>query len=271
MATCAWATDIHLNFVRHSEARIEFYRSLRDCQSDVVLLSGDISEGPELCQDLREMAAAVDRPILFVLGNHDFYRSSLRRVSRDVAELTTLETRLVYLSTSDPVRLTETTAIIGHDGWGDGRLGDFDGSPHLRSISDFIAIEELAEMRWDRCQIRKQIETLGDQAAAHLRRVLPKALAAYSHVVVVTHVPPFREAAWYAGNTSTDDWLPFFACEATGDALLAAAERWPDRKILVLCGHTHDGGELQVRKNLLVLTAPAEYGEPRVDRVLQFD
>jgi predicted MPP superfamily phosphohydrolase len=39
--------------------------------------------------------------------------------------------------------------------------------------------------------------------------------------------------------------------------------------MLVLCGHTHDGGELQVLKNLRVVTGPAEYGRPEFQRVLQ--
>ena len=39
-------------------------------------------------------------------------------------------------------------------------------------------------------------------------------------------------------------------------------------QMLVLCGHTHGGGEFQVRENLRVLTGAAEYGKPRVEWVL---
>jgi len=271
MARCVWVTDIHLNFVRDEGRRSEFFRSTKGCNPGVVLLSGDISEGPDVCRDLREIEAGVDRPILFVLGNHDFYRSSFRRVLSDVEQLVADAEHLVYLSASDPVKLTESTAVVGHDGWGDGRLGDLEGSAQLESISDFFFIEEFAEMHWDRRQIRERIEALGSRAAAHLRHVLRQALEQHRRVVVVTHVPPFREAARYDGKPSADDWLPFFACKATGDVLLDAAHRWPDREILVLCGHTHGGGEVQVRENLRVLTGPAEYGKPQVNRVFEFD
>ena len=42
----------------------------------------------------------------------------------------------------------------------------------------------------------------------------------------------------------------------------------PDRQMTVLCGHTH-GAEAQVLPNLRVLTGGAEYGEPKVQRVLE--
>ena len=35
---------------------------------------------------------------------------------------------IMYLSQSGVVELTPHTALVGHDGWADGRLGDFDGS-----------------------------------------------------------------------------------------------------------------------------------------------
>ncbi len=68
------------------------------------------------------------------------------------------------------------------------------------------------------------------------------------------HIPPFREAAWYRGRPSNDDFLPFFSCEAVGDVLLETARSHPKCNFLVLCGHTHGGGEIEVAENLRVLT-----------------
>ena len=56
-----------------------------------------------------------------------------------------------------------------------------------------------------------------------------------------------------------------------GDVLLEATKPSPDCQVLVLCGQTHGGGEAQMLKNLHVLTGPAEYGHPRVDRVIPVD
>jgi hypothetical protein len=41
--------------------------------------------------------------------------------------------------------------------------------------------------------------------------------------------------------------------------------------LLVLCGHTHSGGEVQVADNLRVLTGEAEYGKPRINRILEVE
>ena len=139
-------------------------------------------------------------------------------------------------------------------------------------LNDFVAIRELRlwkdEFTLDKPALRRMLETLGDEAAAYLKSVLPEAAGRYPRVIVATHVPPFREAACHEGRPSADDYLPFFACKAVGDVLLEAARSFPDCQVLVLCGHTHGGGEVQVLDNLRVLTGPAEYGKPKVERVL---
>lgn len=74
------------------------------------------------------------------------------------------------------------------------------------------------------------------------------------HVVVVTHVPPFRESAWHEGRPGDDDRVPWFACKATGEAIMACARDCPRTNFIVLCGHTHG----------------AEYGAPGVQRLFEF-
>ena len=112
---------------------------------------------------------------------------------------------------------------------------------------------------------------LADEAARHFKRVLQEATSRYQHVIAVTHVPPFRKAAWYQGKTSNDDFLPYFACKAVGDVLTKTMKACPQSDLLVLCGHTHGGGELQVLDNLQVLTGEAEYGNPVIQRVFDVE
>jgi enoyl-CoA hydratase/carnithine racemase len=71
------------------------------------------------------------------------------------------------------------------------------------------------------------------------------------------------------GQRGADGSLPFFACKAMGDVMLAAARSCPKCQILVLCGRTHGGGEIQVAENLRVVTRAAEYGKPEVQRVIE--
>ena len=42
----------------------------------------------------------------------------------------------------------------------------------------------------------------------------------------------------------------------------------PKSNLLVLCGHTHGGGEIKVLDNLRVLTGEAEYGRLRITGIL---
>ena len=78
---------------------------------------------------------------------------------------------------------------------------------------------------------------------------------------MLTHVPPFREACWHGGGISDEEWLPGFTCKAIGDLLMEAAESNRDCGVTVLCGHTHGTGYVQIRPNLEVHTAEAQYGE----------
>ena len=70
------------------------------------------------------MEAAFEKPICFVLGNHDFYHGSFAAVESEVAALAGASRHLTWLNTAGVVRLTDRTALIGHGSWADGRLGE---------------------------------------------------------------------------------------------------------------------------------------------------
>lgn len=268
MTRLAWLTDIHLDHAPPDRFDA-LCAEVEAAGADRVLIGGDIAEAPTVAVYLGRLADRLARPIDFVLGNHDYYRGSLKAVRDDLRDYCRRRPSLTYLSQSGVVPLGHSTALVGHDGWGDARLGDFDGTDLM--LNDELLIEDLRDAAFDRPALRARLEALGDEAAAHLRRLLPEALAGFPRVVVLTHVPPFRAAAWHRGRPSDDEWLPRFSCQAVGNTLLEAATAHPDRHLLVLCGHTHGAGEVEVRPNLHVLTGAATYGEPHMQRVLALD
>src|SRR5258708_38825760 len=71
-----WLTDLHLNFTDISK-RQALYESVRSAGPNAVLMGGDIGEADSVGFYLREMEHALERPIYFVLGNHDFYGGSI--------------------------------------------------------------------------------------------------------------------------------------------------------------------------------------------------
>ena len=266
MPRIAWLTDLHLDFLSPDEAR-SFLDRVRGQQVDAVVISGDMSEARDLDHDLRTIADRLELPVYFVLGNHDFYYGSIREV-RKLAQAVCAELpNLHYLTTSGVIELSPRLGLVGHDGWADARLGDYETS--FVMMNDYLLIAELAgynkEDRWP------VLNALGDEAAAHIRKVLPLALQKYPEVLLVTHVPPMREACWHEGQLSDDEWLPHFSCRAMGDAILDVMRHFPQRKLTVLCGHTHSAGECRPRDNITIYTGGAKYGLPVMQRVFEWE
>lgn len=265
----AWLTDIHLNFLEPSDRR-RFWETVRD-QADAFAISGDIAESPSIIEVLKETEEALRKPIYFVLGNHDFYLGSIAKTRIEVAKLAERSEFLTFLTATGVVGVSSHTALVGHDGWPDGRLGDFENSQVL--LNDYVEIQELRkwkdEFALDKPALREALNLLGDEAARHIGIALQEAVSEYPSVIALTHVPPFKEAAWYKGSHSDDNYLPHFACKAVGETMQRVMETHPQSRLLVLCGHTHGSGEVQVTENLRVLTGGAEYGKPGIQRVFE--
>jgi 3',5'-cyclic AMP phosphodiesterase CpdA len=265
MKRLAWLTDIHLNFLQPPVVDL-FLNSLAETEADAFLITGDIGEAPDVEIYLTKLDNRLKRPIYFVLGNHDFYRSSIAGVREKVRQLCSALPNLHWLGETCVVPLTDETGMVGHDGWGDGRLGDYFGSDVV--LIDWGMIQEFGGLDEHPRDRLVKLNALGDEAAAHFRAVLPEALKRFRHIVVLTHVPPFREACWHQGKISDENWLPHFTCKAVGEALIDAMASAPDHQMTVLCGHTHSGGEANPLPNIRVLTGAGRYGNPVVQKVL---
>ena len=258
----AWATDIHLNFVQGDVRGLR--EQLAGAGPDGLVITGDISEAPTLERDLAALDRALWLPTFIVLGNHDFYGGSVRAVRALVTGVCRRSRWLRYLPAEGVVPLGADTALVGHDGWADGRLGDFEHSSIV--LNDYLVIEDLAGLK-PKARLER-LHQLGDEAAAHLRRFLPQALDRFRNVIVATHVPPFREACWHEGKIGDDEHLPHFGCGAVGQALLPIMRSRPEQHMLVLCGHTHSRGVARVLPNLVVKTGGATYGQPMLAEVI---
>jgi hypothetical protein len=78
-------------------------------------------------------------------------------------------------------------------------------------------IEELTRWRRDvshpRESLRRELEEPGDDAARHFQQAVAEVTGRYKHMMVITHVPPFREATWHQQQIGDDNWLPHFSCK----------------------------------------------------------
>jgi len=102
-----WLTDVHLNFL--GEARlVSFLATVKRAAPDVLLVTGDTAESADVVSFVERMGRIA--PLYFVLGNHDFYGSSIADV-RSRASATKH-----WLPALGPIRLTAATTLLGVDG-----------------------------------------------------------------------------------------------------------------------------------------------------------
>ncbi len=261
-----WLTDVHLNFLRPLALQ-QFYDRVKAEQPEVLLVTGDIAESDSVVRFVDELGAQTGAPVYFVLGNHDYYRSSIRIV-RDLVQRTPKHG--TYLPAVDPIRITERTVMLGVDGWGDARCGDLSSTVQL---SDWNLIEDFRRARGDRAARCEILQRLGANEGRALREQFERVPEGARELLVLTHVPPFPGACIYGGQQSDSSWLPWFTCIATGEALADYADAHPDTEITVLCGHSHGIGTCRPWPNLEIRTGgwpPGvdDYGNPLVQATL---
>ena len=307
----AWAVDLHLVFLTPAEMPKEakpdpfleklallggasmeavmaeddltpFLEELASQPFDALAICGDISEAPMLELHLKLLAEYLQRPIYFVLGNHDFYHGSFEEVLPRIEAFNGNTNLLHCLEFETWIDLTETTGLIGHGCWADGRYGRFYTSPTV--LNDWKVIAEL-KPAWklpdvdlmkrrlkigelDKNALLEILHERGDQAGDHIRRVLPRVLEKKNRVILITHAPPFlprlapRSLRW-------EDWAPHAGCKAAGDAILEIMQDMPGKQLTILSGHIHSSEKFYVTDNIEQRIGYAEYLEPQITDVLE--
>lgn len=269
----AWLTDIHLNFL-DSSRRNQFYYTLQE--ADRVIITGDISDGKNVAKHLTEMYRVINKPIYFVLGNHDFYHTSIGvmrdRVFNQDFMLEQLDGNVIYLTQSPiHIELTPGVFLIGVDGFADARSGDFAASPIALNDQNYIG--ELKHAAADsRRALGKKMAQLADTDTHTLNQYVVSTLASYTDVkkiIIATHVPPFPETSRYQGKESSSDFQPFFCNLMLGRYLLELAKKCPDIQFDVLCGHAHEKCELEKLPNLKIKVGGASYHHPEIQEIIE--
>ena len=258
----AWLSDIHLDFL-DPEQRTTFYRRLKTIPFDYLLITGDIATSHELIPVLNELADTIQRPIGFVLGNHDFYDSSFYAVRNELESKLAHHPYLKWLS-QEPgyLALNNDVALMGLDSWADGRAGDYPNSSVV--LNDHMRIDDMKHLgKYERLQLMQQ---LADDAEVQLRRILPKLLPRFKTLLLASHVPLFAESCHGAAESIPDTaYLPHFCWHSGGVALQEElAESSSGGHVIALCGHTHMRTQLDISSRIQIRVSRATYGEPSI-------
>ena len=234
---------------------------------DGLFLTGDISNSIKLLEHLGILEAAFKRPIYYVLGNHDFYGGDIEEVRKKVHSVNAVSEHLRWLNDIPYIGLSNSTAVVGHDGWYDALYGNAKASQVVlndwRHIGEFYRATGGNMTRKDK--IIEVSRGLAHAAVQHVHDGIKGAVRYYNNVIVLTHVPPFEEVHIHEGQLGRADFQPWFTSKMMGDMLRSAARAFPKVKFTVLCGHTHGGYRgTPFEPNLDVGVGSAVYGNPKI-------
>ena len=263
----AWATDIHLDHLEsdsgslYSEPRFQrFLNSVKEASPNAIVITGDISIFPLLKSHLETLEKTLKIPILYVLGNHDFYGGTIQK-TREIAQFLNQTTpNIRWLGGIEHARLTKNVAIVGHDCWYDALNGDWKTSQIF--MSDWITIEDFSLLQKNVDLIVKKARQLSQQSSDYLKNCLESVSKNYSHVIIATHVPPFLEACLQEGKCIVNDAVPWYTSKLAGQTIFEIAKKYPGVKFTVLSGHTHGRGKIELLPNLEAIVGRSQYGRP---------
>lgn len=259
-----WLTDIHLNFLK-DEKIIEFFLNLKFKQADGIFLTGDISNGLYITKHLAWLQKITDLPIYFVLGNHDFYKSSFTDVEYRVSSLVKNTSNLHYLTISEPIALNDTTAIIGHDGWYD--AGWHEPMTPLVFLADWYFIEDF-KFTFSNKRRMILIRDRALQAAERLEQNLKKAFQTYDTIYLLTHFPPWPPMGFGLRNRF---WRPYNSSKIVADYIIRSMPLDKNKKLIVLSGHTHEHRYTKISENIELRVGEAELKNPSISNIIVID
>jgi predicted phosphohydrolase len=243
-----WLSDVHADSLRGDfPAEVD---QLRRENPEGILITGDISNAERLDEHLA-VISTLGCPIFFVLGNHDFWNGSFAGVTALVRSACSKKTNLFFLDESGLVQLGGGTALIGGQGWGDGKAGLGEKSPV--TSRDRQLIQEFTDK--PREKYFQMLQEMGRASASAFSEIAVPALEGSEHLILATHVPPFAASA-----LREPEYLPFYVNVALGDEILRIAHQFPGKKISVYCGHTHRKSIYRPLPNVTVHVADATSG-----------
>lgn len=276
MKIISWCTDIHLDCAEDPEGSTKKL-AYASADADCIVITGDISISPAICTHLKLLDEVIQKPIYFVLGNHDFYFSDFVTTRKKVVDTCRSSSFLCYLSNLPFVRLDQNTALVGHDGWYDAGNGDPAISQFV--MNDWIRIRDylpahrqlMGGINIDKRQIVNIARSVCSEGVKHVADGIKAAVRDNNEtIVVVTHVPPFAESCKPSETKPMrlQDALPWYTSKMMGDMLLRAAQSLPHVKFIVLSGHVHSQYKGNILPNLEVRVGKSEYGTPQLAGII---
>ena len=262
----AWATDTHFEIASDKQFK-KFIESCEDC--DALIITGDIAQATSWQHYLYKVAKKLNPiPVFFILGNHDIYYSDLLTEHDKLNHINV--DNLYPLTTLPPYIIGDDIAIIGHQNWWDGGYSGAQTNVIDRTFmfQDYMLIDNLKHF----VNQEQRFICLRGMSEAATDIIMDKLKAAHDkvdNVILAVHVPPYPENCTHFGLPMTNNFLSHFSSRTLGDALFFYMRNNPNKKLLVLSGHTHEETVFQPLPNLTSRTTKANLFKPRTHTILK--
>lgn len=264
MSKYLWITDPHFNF-SSPEQNKKFLEHVKGYNPAGIFLTGDISTGRELSSHLKLILGILDCPIYFVLGNHDYYRSSFAHIDYEMSYLSKRHGNLHYLNNEDPISLSEKVAVIGHNGWYDAGWR----TPVFPFVfwADWYFIHDFRfhDSNADRMSLMKY---KAEVATENLKIKLEKSLKTHHTTYLLTHFPPWPEKIDKWGGLVETFWKPYNSCKVAADMISSVMKKHPDQKLIILAGHTHRQRYENISHNIELRVGAGSHKKSQVQDVI---
>lgn len=259
-----WMSDLHCDQATTKNCS-KLLRDLKKSDYDAAVLTGDTAASATLISHLEALAdACAPRPLFVVLGNHDFYGSSLYTTQNQVRRLCHKTPNLHHLQDHGVVWLNRRTVLLGHHGWADARCG-WGSKTHVRS-PDHWCIDDFRKL--DKAGRFDLMAELGNASTSWIRKNLNTVLRKADTLIVATHVPAFQTSAHYNGEPCGPLHTPHYVNATLGGLLIGSARHNLQKQFTILSGHTHSEFREHILTNLESRVAGAQRGKPRIQSIL---
>jgi len=222
----------------------------RDAES-MLILAGDISSGPTQLAGFLKACMNRFQHVLFVPGNHEYYRHNFGAWCRKMADdLPLLGTNLHFVTDDVRCEVIDGVRFIYGTLWGDGGPTLADRAQVGFYLNDFRLIEKDARVRWTTDDMVELHKAQKQQIREHLETVFE------GRTVVVTHHLPSRRLVSdrFWPRDGSDGANGGFASDC--DNIICTLEPW-----LWVHGHTHDTIDMKLWETRIVCNPAGYRGE----------
>jgi predicted phosphohydrolase len=250
-----WHTDLHLDKI-FPWTLIRFIFHIIKEKPAGLFLTGDISNGLLTAWHLKLLARFIKCPIYFVLGNHDYHFSSIDKIHAKIRKACQEYPNLIWMTESSIIRLNAEVCLIGTDGWYDAENGK---SEYLQFTFDWFMTKDFRILPNMEARIKKWRE-MADWSAQDIADKLQEALDQdYKNVIILSHVPAWKEATRDVGTFFEKFWLPYNTNMRLGQAIEKVMKGRKKKHATVLCGHCHTDNWIHVARNVECKVLNAKY------------